>query len=108
MQNLLSSSLLSKNIDIKLYNTIIVPAVFYGCETWSVTLTEEHRQWEFEDRTLRKIFGPKMEEVVGKGRGLHKEEFHDLYCSPYIIWVMKSRMRWVGHVARMVERTGET
>ena len=73
-----------------------------------MTLREEQRQWEFEDRVLRKIFGPKREEVVGEWRRLHNEELHDLYCSPYIIWVMKSRIRWAGYVARMVERRGET
>jgi hypothetical protein len=74
--------LLSKNIKIRIYKTIILPLVLYGCETWSLTLWEEHRLRVFEDRVLRRIFGPKREEVTGGWRKLHNEELHNLYSSP--------------------------
>ncbi len=78
MQNLLSSSLLSKNLKIKIYRTIILPLVLYGCETWSLTLREERRLKVFENRVLR-IFGPKRDRVTGEWRKLHNEELNDLY-----------------------------
>ena len=68
MQNLLSSSLLSKNLKIKIHRTIILPVVLYGCETWSLTLWEERRLRVFENRALRRIFGPKRDEVTGNGK----------------------------------------
>ena len=71
VQNLLSSSLLSKNLKIKKYRTIILPVVLYGCETWSLTLKEEHRLRMFESRVLRRIFGPKRGGVTGEWRKLH-------------------------------------
>jgi hypothetical protein len=89
VQDLLSSSLLSKNTKIKVYRTIILPVVLYGCETWSVTLREEHRLRVFENRVLRWLFGPKRDGVTGKWRKLHNEELNDLYSSPNIIWVTK-------------------
>jgi hypothetical protein len=93
----LSSHLLSKNIKIIIYKTIILPVALYGCETWSLTLKEEHRL-----RVLRKIFEPKRDEVSGGWRKLHNEELHNLYSSPSIIRMIKSRrMRWAEHVARM-------
>jgi hypothetical protein len=105
VQCLLSSRLLSKNLKIRIYKTIILPVVLYGCETWSLTLQEEHRLRVFENRVLRRIFGLKRDEVTGEWRKLHNEELHDLYSSPSIIIIIKSRrMRWEGHVARMGER----
>jgi hypothetical protein len=74
-QNLLSSRLLSKNLKIRIYETIILPVVLYGCKTWSLTLREEHRLRVFENRVLRRIFGPKRDEVTGEWRKLHNEEF---------------------------------
>jgi hypothetical protein len=78
VQNLLSSRLLSENVKIRIYKTIILPVVLYGCETWSLTLREEHRLRVFENRVLRRIFGPKRDEVIGGWRKLHNEELHDL------------------------------
>ena len=108
MQNLVSFSLLSQNIKIKIYRTIILPVVLYGCETWSRTLRVEYRLRFFENRVLRRIFGRKRDEVTGEWRKLHNEELNDICSSPSIVRVMKARrMRWVGHVVRMVERTYE-
>ena len=104
MQNLLSSSLLSTDLKIKIYRTIILSVVLCGCETWSLTLREERRLSVFENRVLRRVFGPKRDEITGEWRKLHNEELNDLYSSPNIVPVMKSRMRWARHVARMGER----
>jgi hypothetical protein len=94
--------LLSKNVKIRIYKTIILPVVLYGSETWSLILREEHRLRVFENRVLRRIFGPKRDEVTGGWRKLHTEELHNLYSSPSIIRMMKSRrMRWEENVARM-------
>ena len=102
MQNLLSSRLLSKNLKIKIYRTIILSVVLYGCETWSLTLREERRL-----RVLRRVFGSKREEVTGEWRKLPNEMLNDLYSLPNIVRVVKSRrMRWTGYVARMVELRG--
>jgi hypothetical protein len=107
VQNLLSSRLLSINVKIKIYKTIILPVVLYGCETLSLTLREEHRLQVFENRVLRRIFGPKRDEVTGGWRKLHNEELHGLYSSPSIVRVIKARrMSWAGHVACMGEVRG--
>jgi len=96
--------LLSKNLKIKIYRTIILPVVLYGCETWSLILKEERRLRVFENRVLRRVFGSRREEVTGEWRKLHNEELRDLYSLLNIVRVVKSRrMRWAGHVASMVE-----
>jgi hypothetical protein len=92
---------LSKNVKIIIYKTIILPAVPYGCETWSLTLREEHILRVSENRVLRRIFGPKRDEVMGEWRKL-QNELRNLYCSPSTIRIIKPRrMRWASHVARM-------
>jgi hypothetical protein len=95
-----------KKLKIKIYKTVILPVVLYGYETWSLTLGEEHRLRVFENRVLRKIFGPEREED-GSWRKLHGDELHSLYSSSSIVRVIKSRrMRWAGLVARMGEGRG--
>ena len=87
----MSSSLLSKKLKIKIYRIIILPVVLYGCETWSLTLWEERRLRVFENRVLRRVFGPKRDEVTGEWRKLHNEELSDLYSLPNIVRMVKSR-----------------
>jgi hypothetical protein len=94
-------------VKIKIYKTIILPVVLYGCETSSLTLREEHRLRVFENRVLMRIFGRKRDEVTGGWSKLHNEELHVLYSSPSIVRVIKTRrLRWAGHVARMEELRG--
>jgi hypothetical protein len=98
--------LLSKNVKIKIHITVILVVVFYGCETWSLTLREERRPGVFANRVLRRIFEPMRDEVTGEWRKLHNEELNDLYFSPSIVRVIKPRIRWAGQVARVWDRTG--
>jgi len=83
---------------------MVIVLVLYGCETWLLTLREERKLRVFENRVLRRIFGPKWDEVTGEWRKLHNEELNDLRSSLSIFWVVKSRRtRWVGHVSHMGE-----
>ena len=103
VQTVLSSRLLSKDLKIKIYKTIILPVVLYGCETLSLTLREECRIRVFESRILRRIFGPKRDKNV-EWRKLHNEELYNLYRSSNLVRVIKSRtLRWACHAARMKE-----
>jgi hypothetical protein len=96
VQNLLSSCLLSKNVKVRMYKTIILPVVLYGCETLSLTVREEHKLRVFENMVLRRIFGPKKDGVMGGWRKQRNEELHNSYSSPHIIRIIKSRrMRWM-------------
>jgi hypothetical protein len=100
-QNLLSSRLISKNLKVKIYKTVILMVVLYECETWSLTLGEEHRLRVFENKVLRKILGPKKKENQS-WRKLHNDELHGLYSSLNIVRVIKSRrMKSAGPVACM-------
>ena len=85
VQKLLSSSWLFKNIKIKKSISIILPIVLYGCETWSVTLLEEHRMWVFENRVLRRIFGLKNHMVTAELRRLQNKQLYELYSSNIIL-----------------------
>jgi hypothetical protein len=97
--------MLSKNIKIRIYKTIILPVILYGCKTWSLTLREEHRLVVFENKVLTRILEPKRDEVTGGWRKLHNEELHTLYSPSNTIRIIKSRrVRWAGHVVRMGRR----
>jgi hypothetical protein len=88
-------------VKARLYKTIILPVVLYVSETWSLTVREEHKLRVFENRVLRRIFGPKRDGVTEGWRKLHNEELYKLYSSPSIIIIIKSRIRVTGHAARM-------
>jgi hypothetical protein len=104
VHSLLSSCLLSRNVKVKIYKTVILPIVLYCCETWSLIIREEHRLRVFDNRVLRRIFGPERDEVTGEWRKMHSGELYNLSTSPDIIRQIKSSiMRWVGNVARMGE-----
>jgi hypothetical protein len=104
VQSLLSSRILPSNVKVKIYKKDNTTSCFYVCETWSVKLREEHRLRVFENRVLRRIFGPKGDEVTREWRKLLTGELHNLYSSPDIIRQIKSRrMRWTRQVARMGE-----
>jgi hypothetical protein len=99
------SRLLPKNVKIRIYESIILPVVLYVCETLSLTVREEHRLRVFENTVLSRISRLKRREVMGDWRKLHYEELQNLYSSPSIIRMMKSRgMRWAGNVARIGEK----
>jgi hypothetical protein len=90
-------------LKIQIYKTIILPVVLYGYETWSLTLREELRMRVYENWMMRRILGPKRDELIGEWRKLHHVELNDLYSSAGIVRVIKLRMRWVGRVARLGE-----
>jgi hypothetical protein len=99
--------LLSKNVKIRIYKTITLSVVLYGCETWSPTLREGHRVRVFENRVLRRLFEPRRDEVIGGWRKLHNEELHNFQAFPSlsILRVIESRrMRWARHVTRTGEK----
>ena len=85
----MSSRLISKNFNIKVYRIIILSVVLYGCETWSLTLREERKLSVFENMMLRRLNGRRKDEVTGERRRLHNEELNDLYSSPNVVWVIK-------------------
>ena len=102
LEKIFLSHVLSKKLKVNTYKTIILPVVFYGCETLSLTLREEHRLRVFENKVLRKIFGAKRDEITREWRKLHNAELHAYFSSPNIIRDLKSRrLRWAEHVARM-------
>jgi hypothetical protein len=104
VQSVFSSRLLSRNVNVKTDKTMMLPGVLYGCETLSLTLRELHRLRVFESRAVRRIFGPKWDEVTGKWRKLHSEELYNLHKFRNIIRQIElRRVRWVGRVTRMGE-----
>jgi hypothetical protein len=103
VQSLLSSHLQSRNVKVQIYKAVILPVVLYECETWSLTVREEHKLRVFENRVMR-IFGPKGDGVTGQWIKLHSGGLHNLYSSPDITRQIKSRrVMWVGHVTRKGE-----
>jgi hypothetical protein len=107
VQKFFSSSLLYKNLKINIYRIVILSAVLYGCEAWSLALREEYRLRVLDNRVLREVFGSKRDEETGEWRRLHNGELYGLYASSNIIRVIKSRrMRWTRIVARVGDRRG--
>jgi hypothetical protein len=106
VQNLLSSVYYPKNVKIETYRTVILHVILSGCETWSLTLKEECRLRVFENRVLRRIFGPMRDEVTGEWRRLHNKELYALYSSSNTVRVVKLGLMWAGRVARMAESRG--
>jgi len=105
VRNVLSYLLLSKNVNIITYRSLLVTSVVLGCDIWCATVGEEHTVGVFENGVLRGIFGPKRKDVSEKWRRLHNEKLHCLYSSLDIIFATKRRgIIWVGHVARIGER----
>jgi hypothetical protein len=98
VQNPLSSSLSSKNLKVKIYRNIILLVVLYECETWSLTLREKRSLRMFENRVLRRVFGPTRDEATGEWRKLYNEELNDLYPLPNIMRVVNSRKNEIGGV----------
>ena len=96
-----------QKLKIKIFRTIILHVVLYGCETWSLTLREERRLRVFENRVLRRVFGPKRDEVTGEWRKLHNEELSDLYSLPNIVRVVKSRRMSREELIEYVKATEE-
>jgi hypothetical protein len=94
VQNLVSSRLLSKNVQIRIHKTEIQPVVLYRCETWSLTLGEEHRLSRFENRVLRRMIGRKTDEMAGGWRKLHNEALHNSYPPASIRMIKSSKIRW--------------
>jgi hypothetical protein len=104
-QNFIQEGIKRRSNFGRIYKTIILLVILYGCETWSLTLREEHILRVFENRMLRRIFGPKTDEVTEGLRKLHNEELCNLYSLLSIIRMMKSmKMRWAGHIGRMGRR----
>jgi hypothetical protein len=99
----LSYSLQSQNINIEIYRTVILLVVLYGCETWSLTMREEHKARDL-NRNVWIIFGPKREKVTGDWRTLHNVKLHDLYSLNTVVMTRSRRMRLVGHVACIGDR----
>jgi hypothetical protein len=94
-----TSRFLSENVKIIINRTIMLPVVLCGCETWCLTLREEHRLRMFENKALKRTLGHKREEVIGRWRKLGNEELHNLYSAPNITVIKSKRMRWVGYEA---------
>jgi len=85
----LPSQLISRKLKLKIYRTVILPVILYGCESWSRTLSDEHKLRVFENKVLRKIYGPKRGATTGEWRRLHNEKFHGLYNSLDVLRIMK-------------------
>jgi hypothetical protein len=104
-KNISFSRLLYRNVNVKIYKSMLLHVVLYACKTWSPILREEHRQKAFENKVPKKIFGPKRDEIIRGWRQLRNEELHNLEPSPHIIRMVKSRrMSWSEYVGRVGEK----